>query len=364
MLNSKSVFLGVLLFFSMPSFAQFGNFGSSRDTSNKPFKLAAFPYINYDRTQDLMYGAVAMGMFKFNNQDTVSPKSMVGVMGLGTTTKSWGSIGFASLYWKEDSWRALLAGGYFSFNFQFYWNPFPQYGTFIRYNSGYSVMYGKLERRVTKPGIREKLFVGLHGMYAKANTTFDVLDSVVVAPKTNLNAVGLLADFDSRDDVYYPEKGYLVEANWKWFASWLGNNNPFNNVELNVNNYKRIHKRVIQASRFHGSFSLGNVPFEGQQILGQTDIRGYSLGKQRGDQLLAIQTESRVQVLRRLFLVAFVGVGTTTSSWSDFSFDNLWPGAGGGFRYRVMEKEKFNIGIDLAAGRGDWSMAFTLGESF
>ena len=62
-----------------------GSFGK-KDTSSKKLKVSAFPYLNYDRTQEFMYGAVVMGMFKFNKEDTISPKSMVGMLGIVTTT--------------------------------------------------------------------------------------------------------------------------------------------------------------------------------------------------------------------------------------------------------------------------------------
>ncbi|MBD78955.1 MAG: hypothetical protein CL840_08560 [Crocinitomicaceae bacterium] len=352
---------------SLNGFSQFdmggGGFGG-KDTSSKKLKLAGFPYLNYDRTQEFMYGAVVMGMFRFNKEDTISPKSIVGAMGIGTTTQTWGAVGFSMLYLNEDKWRTMMFGGYFSFNYQFFWSPFPETGAFIKYNTGYTMLSGQLLRRITKVDNPRKLYGGVHGMYAEAKTTFSIIDTNIKTAPTQLNNVGLDFDYDSRNDVYYPDKGFFVESSWDWYADWLGNRNTFNKIHLSVNNYQRIHKRIIQASRFHTSFGVGSVPFEGQEIIGQTDIRGYSEGKQRGNQLFALQTESRIQIWKRISMVAFAGIATTTYDASDFSWNNLWPGAGGGIRVMVMKEEKFNIGLDVAAGRDDWSMSFTMGETF
>lgn len=368
MLNfRKSLGLIALVLFANMAFAQFnlgGGFGKP-DTSNKALKLAAFPYVNYDRTQELMYGAVGMGMFRFNREDTLSPKSMAGIMAIGTTTQTWGVLGFGSLHWKQDQWRAMIVGGYFSFNFQTYWKPLPNFnGTYLRYNTGYTLLYGKILRNVFKPEKKSKLYVGTHAMYANANTTFYVKERPLEAEPTHLNNTGIDAEFDSRNDVYFPSKGVYIESNWMWYADWLQNEQAFNKINLSINQYIRLNKRVIQASRFHTAFGVGDVPFEGQEIIGQRDIRGYSLGKQRGAQLFSLQTETRIHIWKRFSAVAFAGVATAANQPEDYNWDNLWPGAGAGLRVLVMEKEHLNIGLDVATGKHDWSMSFTIGESF
>ena len=39
--------------------------------------------------------------------------------------------------------------------------------------------------------------------------------------------------------------------------------------------------------------SIGDVPFQGQNVVGQDDIRGYSSGKYRDNQAYVIQAEYR-----------------------------------------------------------------------
>ncbi|UTW61902.1 BamA/TamA family outer membrane protein [bacterium SCSIO 12741] len=363
-MKAKFLFMiGLSLMLALPGKAQFGLGGgggaAKRDTSIQKLRVTGFPLIQYDRTQDLIFGAIGMLMFPMQKSDTLSPTSMAGVGIIGTQRESWGALGFSKLYMKEDRWRATLAAGYFSFNYQFYWDPVPNYGQFIQYNSGFVFAYGQVLRR-----INSYLLFGTHLTYMKANTTLYVLEQNVPRPVTYMNNTGLDLDLDTRNDVYYPDEGIFLESSWEWAPEWLENTQSYHKFNLSVNHYHRLKKWWVQASRFTSAFGIGEIPFEAQEILGGTDIRGYSQGAQRGDQLFSIQTESRFQVLPRWFLIAFAGVGTTANEAKDYNWDNLWPGAGGGFRFTVIPSEMMNIGIDAAAGRGDWSLQFTIGESF
>ena len=46
-------------------------------------------------------------------------------------------------------------------------------------------------------------------------------------------------------------------------------------------------------------------------------------------------------------------------------FDSeVLPGVGLGLRYLMIEKERINIGVDVATGKDDWGIYFRIGESF
>ena len=48
----------------------------------------------------------------------------------------------------------------------------------------------------------------------------------------------------------------------------------------------------------------------------------------------------------------------------DIKNAEILPGGGVGVRYMMIPKERINIGIDVAAGKGDWGLYFRIGESF
>lgn len=59
--------------------------------------------------------------------------------------------------------------------------------------------------------------------------------------------------------------------------------------------------------RFDVFVGLGDIPFEGQRVVGRDDIRGYTRGEWRGDQAYDAQAEYRRQVAGRFGGVAFAG---------------------------------------------------------
>ena len=80
----------------------------------------------------------------------------------------------------------------------------------------------------------------------------------------------------------------------------------FNTVEAEYNQYVPINTAQVIAARFYSFISFGEVAFEEQPILGRAgprgnDVRGYSTGRYRGDQLYDLQAEWRWRFLQTLW---------------------------------------------------------------
>ena len=48
----------------------------------KNFKFKPVPYLNYNRTGGFEFGAVPMAMYKVDENDTISPESLSGIVGM------------------------------------------------------------------------------------------------------------------------------------------------------------------------------------------------------------------------------------------------------------------------------------------
>ena len=118
------------------------------------------------------------------------------------------------------------------------------------------------------------------------------------------------------------------------------------------------------AARFYSGVGIGDLSFNQQFIVGGNDIRGYTQGEYRGNNVLAAQLEYRLNLPYRLGLVGFAGVATVLDALNEEDDGRLLPGVGGGFRVTVEKETNFNIGMDVAVGREDWGVYFRLGESF
>lgn len=338
-------------------------FGQTKNDTVKKVNFAAIPVINYDQTFGLTVGAMGQMYYKVNQNDTISPSSSTGVFGMYTTNNTYFAAAFQQFYLKEDTWRIMAAIGIGNINFQ-YWQEIPVIGgDFIGFNTQAEFAMFKVERKVYK-----KLYAGINSMYSKAKTEYDVPDLIPDSlrfDERNMNNIGYLLNLDMREHQINPYGGFNIEFKNSFYREWINSGNNFEKYELTYNHYYKLrNERNILATRIKATISTGDVPFQGQNVVGQDDIRGYSAGKYRNDQVYAIQAEYRWHFYKKFGMVGFIGIATAVGSISDVSENELLPGIGVGIRYLMIAKERINIGFDIAAGKDDWGMYFRIGESF
>ncbi len=334
-----------------------------KQDSTKRVTFAVMPFLNYNKTMGVNFGLLAQAYYKVNSKDTISPSSSSGIMALYTTNQSYFTAVFQRLYLNEDRWRILAALGLGNFNYQ-YWQDLPfNGGTFIDFGTGADFAFLQVERKVYK-----ELYIGVTSVLNKAKTTFDLPDFFPPELKNderNMNNIGYLINFDRREHQINPYGGYNVEFKNSFYRSWLKSGNDFENFEFTYNHYYKItDERHILATRVKAKIATGDVPFQGQSVVGQDDIRGYSSGRYRDNQVYAMQAEYRWRFYKRLGMVGFAGIASAVDQFGDIFQSELLPGAGVGFRYMMIEKERINVGIDVAKGKGDWGLYFRIGESF
>ena len=117
----------------------------------------------------------------------------------------------------------------------------------------------------------------------------------------------------------------------------------------------------MEASRQKNEEVLLSV-FEIPQVF--TDIRGYSQGKFRGEQIVALQAEYRWNPHEKIGFVAFIGSAMVFNGMNSEDNGILLPDIGTGFRYNVFPDNHMNVGMDIAVGKDDWGLYFRIGESF
>jgi hemolysin activation/secretion protein len=144
----------------------------------------------------------------------------------------------------------------------------------------------------------------------------------------------------------------------------VGSDYKFERYLVTYNQFFKLDEKKIMAVRASLNIASGNVPFEGQSVVGGDDIRGYSQGKYRNDQVYALQAEYRWSFYKRWGLVAFAGVASAVAKLSDIPKNEILPGVGAGLRFRMLPAEKINIGIDYGVGKDDYSITFRIGEAF
>jgi outer membrane protein assembly factor BamA len=299
--------------------------------------------------------------YHVNKKDTLSPASSTGLFGIYTQEGSWMFGASQQFYLKEDKWRIRVGGAIGRVNFQFFnGDPESNVGTFEDYSN--EAVYGvaQVQRKIWK-----RIYGGLYTEYNHTKTYFtsqgDSLD------QRNMGNIGYVLSQDTRNDVYYPSSGTFVNFKHQFYRDWYGSDNNFIRIKVNYNRFFDLLKdqRHILIARANFEIASGDVPFQGQGVVGQDDIRGYSQGKYRANQIYTVQSEYRWMFNHSRFgMVGFLGVASAVETFSDIFHTTLLPGGGAGIRYRIIPAMKMNIGIDVGFGKDDYSLAFRIGESF
>lgn len=326
-------------------------------TTEKNIDFKVMPFISYNRNVEFMIGGIPMMMYKFNKQDTISPKSLSGMAGVYTTNKSYFVAIFNKFYFNEDKWRGTLYIGLGDFISQFF---VDQIDSADFYDFGSSVTFLSI-------GVQRKVVKNLYGGLTYTHVTYNTVFEDDIAEETNIttNGLELNALYDTRNNVYYPTTGVKIDGKWINYAEWFGNDAEANKIKATYNQYFGMRdKKDVLAARFASTFGLGNIAFEQETVVGGDDIRGYSEGKYRGDTVLSVQAEYRLNFANRMGLVGFAGLATLYGSDNEDFNGELLPGGGVGVRYRAFKTPKLNIGLDAALGKDDWGVYFRIGEAF
>jgi len=318
-------------------------------------KFMPIPYVNYDRSMGFTLGAVPMLMFNPVEKDSISPSSLIGGVGTYSTSKTWFLMGFGIFYFKEDRWRITAAGGLGTWHFQFFLD-YPGAG-WIPYQSDANFALVRVERK-----IYQKLYGGISYVFADVITSTEDLP---ITDTMNLHGLGLNLSLDQRSNPYYPRSGYYTNLKFNTFPEWFGNEDASQKLEFDYNHYFpiRADKDVI-AARLYTGVGLGELSFNQQFIVQSPNIRGYTQGAYRGNQTLAMQGEYRWNFHQRWGAVGFAGVATVFNAINEDDNGKLLPGVGTGIRFRAFEETNMSVGLDVAAGIGDWGVYFQIGEAF
>lgn len=346
------------------------SFSQERKTKeDKKVNYAFIPILMYNSSFGAQYGAMASSYFKLNSKDSISPASNIGFMGSYFQNDSYFSVLFSKMYYKEDNYRTKVGLGVANINFQTYLNindiPPELYQNYdidddevvVDYNTFSIFAYLEGTKKVY-----DNLFLGLRFVFSNKKTEFDTDNKPV--EEVNLFGFGLASEYDDRDNVFNPNKGQNAKFNTFSFLEGFGSSDQYHKIEMQYNKYFSLSSKSVILLRAFGIISVGDVPFSGKNIVSRDDMRGYTNGKYRANQVYDIQTELRWNFYKKWGLVAFGGVAVATDDFSGTEYSGLLGSIGTGIRFKAIKSRNINIGVDVAKGKDDWGIYFRIGETF
>ncbi|MCA6363387.1 MAG: BamA/TamA family outer membrane protein [Bacteroidetes bacterium] len=177
---------------------------------------------------------------------------------------------------------------------------------------------------------------------------------------------GFVVNYDTRDNIFYPQRGVLIESAIQFFDKNTGSDFSFTRTLLDAATYVRPTKTAVVAVNAIADLNTGTPPFYLMALMGGTKrMRGFYEGRFRDNNLILFQTEWRQHIWKRFGAVAFGGTGIVADKISHLRIADTRFTYGLGLRFTLDKKEHINIRLDY--GRGTYNSAgfyLTIGEAF
>ena len=307
-------------------------------------------------------------VFKLNERDQLSPPSWLGGAGAFTNNGSRALALGGRLYLQENKYQTTFAFIKGRANLDFFGiGRIPGRSPIsVPLRMEGSIFFGELMRNIGR-----NIFIGPRYQYRRltAGIDGDVPPGGFEVPQIDLRsnsaALGFHLQRDRRDSTFYPKKGNLFDFTADFFDQVWGSRREYQTYKVSYNGFRAVTNRQVFAYRGMACSANGSVPFYDLCLYGfNSDLRGYTTGEFQNRRMFATQAEYRIELPRRLGLVAFGGVGGTARRWSEFRSDLLLPAVGAGLRFKLDKKNHINYRIDLAFGREGRTLSIGLGEAF
>lgn len=207
-------------------------------------------------------------------------------------------------------------------------------------------------------------YIGPRYTYFNSTTRFtgDAASELSSADQQGrIGKLGLVVDYDSRDNMFYPTKGSYAEIEAQFARGWLGSSQSFDTYSARGYTWMPLNPEWNLGVRLDGQTTSGAVPFYAQPSI---DLRGVSRGRYQDKTALVSELELRWNVTPRWSLLAFSGLGKAYGRWNSFSEAPNVVSVGTGFRYLIAKKMGLSVGIDVAHSKDQNAFYIQVGSAW
>ncbi|HWT78182.1 MAG TPA: BamA/TamA family outer membrane protein, partial [Candidatus Methylomirabilis sp.] len=210
-----------------------------------------------------------------------------------------------------------------------------------------------------------RAWLGLGYAFAATRVSFDAPAGTAGLPsfqrESNVGGLTPTFTYDTRDNIFTPNRGTFVEANVGLFSRALGGDNEFERVQLIAMEYIPLHPRLYFALRGDAAATFGDTPFYLRPYI---SLRGVPIVRYQGQEIAQIEAELRWQFWKRFSLVGFVGSGAAWNNFASFRSTQAVVTGGVGFRYELARKYGIHAGLDLAFGPHNTAIYVQIGSAW
>lgn len=290
--------------------------------------------------------------------DEASPPSLFGLMGTYSTTDSYYYGGFAKTHFGRD--RHRITAGAFSGRVKNDYSDFLGSGLPAQTTDDLRMLGLRYVTKVHDHWyLGPQFFSTNYAISADDAATGEILDEIGLTGFQS-NGLGLVAQYDSRDNQYFPARGQVLEVHNIAFRRGLGGDVNFDAYHADYQVYVPHGKAHVLAIHAKGRWTAG-APSSGYSSV---DLRGYTRGQYLAPHMTLIEFDERFALTKRWGLTGFLGAAVLYGGDNLSGWDRLFPAGGIGTYYQLNE-EKMVVRAEYALGKeGNQGFYLQFGQPF
>ncbi len=325
------------------------------------------PVLAYSPDTSLMLGGTFLRFFSLEEQDDLRPSVFSPVL-IFTARKQVLAFLGAELNWGEGRHRLEAAPSYILFPDRFYGigrdAPESAEEDFTPRQLGIQAAYDRRIRGPLRAGAGIRLVAHRFeevepGGQLTSGAVPGADRSTVVMPRIHVV-------WDSRDNTWAPATGSYHQAGSGLARTGLFSDHHFNESFVDLRTYLPAGRGSVLALQAAMTWTGGNTPYYLMPRLGgDRGLRGYLGGRYLDRTMALARIEWRsAELLGRLGIAAFAGIGDVAPEPSRLTLRNRLWSAGLGLRFTLNREEKVKIRADFGSGNGSGGFYLSLGEAF
>lgn len=295
----------------------------------------------------------------------------------GTENGSWFAFAGHRHSWLKDSIRYTGGAGVGKGNLDIYQNiaiPPLAFDETLHFGTKTSGVFGmqQVQFRIAKT----PLMLGVKQILAKTSVEYETgisipLVDIALDPYLNkylgkdsiTSGLGLLAEYDTRNNMFYPSNGYFVSAEYMVYDEKIGSDSNYQNLNIDAEVYIPVADKWTLA--FAGNYQNFNAEdtYVSPTSRPYVGLRGVSSYRYQGDEVGTVQSQVTYAIDNRWKVSAFYGIGVTKDE-SSISNDETVDAYGVGFRYQIARRYGLFLGADVAFSDDDNAIYFSVGSGF
>jgi len=313
------------------------------------------PLLSSDPKLSTSVGALAGYVHEFDNE---SPPSLLGLFGTYSTTDSYYYGAFAQTFSGKDKHRTTLAvmAGVVRNDYA----DFAGSGLDVQTTDDLHLFAARYAYRFFGHWYFGPQLISANYAISGGNAFSEEVLKAVGLTGFDSNGLGLVAQYDTRDNQYSPSSGQAFEAYNIAYREEFGGDASFDVFSADYQYYLPHGERHVLAVRTAGTWSLDAPPGGYPSV----DLRGYTAGQYIAENMILAELDERFSLTEKFGVTASAGLAYLYGDGSGEGKESLYPAGAIGSYYQLND-EKMVVRADFAMGKeGNYGFYLQFGQPF